>query len=69
MTEPDEEEPVEYASPACFLHELSPEFAGLSPPPPPGAEASPPETGSPEENGQAPASPSHGALPNKKEKG
>jgi hypothetical protein len=68
MTDPDEEEPVEYASPACFLHELSPEFAGLAPPPPPGAEASPPETGLPEGKGQAPASPFHAPLPGTKKK-
>ncbi|SHJ75673.1 hypothetical protein SAMN02745194_03301 [Roseomonas rosea] len=74
MTDPDEEEPAEYASPACFLHELSPEFAGLTPaaPPPgapPGAGASPPEAGLPEEKGQAPAIPAHAPLPRAEEKG
>jgi hypothetical protein len=29
----DREEPGEYASPACFLHELDPSFAGLTPAP------------------------------------
>jgi hypothetical protein len=29
----DREEPGEYASPACFLHELDPGFAGLTPAP------------------------------------
>ena len=33
MGKGDDAEPGEYASPACFLHELDPAFAGLTPPP------------------------------------
>ncbi len=29
----DDEPPADYASPACFLHELDPEWTGLAPAP------------------------------------
>ena len=32
---PEDEDPTEYSSPACMLHEIDPAYAGLTPPAPP----------------------------------